>query len=165
MIAPSAAQIKEWTELDTLSGASAVKAARTVARANAMFLRFTGLRFESVPVELEPLVEQAVQGLAELLTYQTSPETLEALSDFDLIKSFSAGPYSETRRDPAEAAKARLLVPWPWLSDSLWGFMTPERREFYDVMFGGKPAPSFSVSEMDWGGYQELDPPMWGSDF
>jgi hypothetical protein len=165
MIAPTFEQVQEWTELEQLKSADEVKAQRLVARAGASLLQITGLAWETVPAGQEPLVQQAVQGLAEMLTYQTSAENLETLSDFDLIKSFSAGPYSETRRDAGDAMKARLLVAWPWLSDLLWGLLTPDRYDYWTAFFGGQNAPAFAVTEMDWGAFEDVDSglPPWRS--
>jgi hypothetical protein len=97
--APSADDIKGWTELDTFTGAPAPRQERLTAIAISMFKRITGVTdFAAVAADDEPLAQQAITGLAELLTYQTSPEYMDTLSDWDLISSFSAGPYSETHR-------------------------------------------------------------------
>jgi hypothetical protein len=170
--APSADDIKGWTELDTFTGAPAPRQERLTAIAISMFKRITGVTdFAAVAADDEPLAQQAITGLAELLTYQTSPEYMDTLSDWDLISSFSAGPYSETHRNPEEARKARLLVAWPWLSDLLWGLLTPERYDYWVSFFGGQNAPAFAVTEVDWsagqdllgGSYQADDPGFFGA--
>lgn len=170
MDAPTASDVQSWTTLAELKTADATTAARVVARAGAAFLRITGQTWAAIPTDLEPSVEQAVQGLAELTILQSSADNLETLADFDLIKSFSAGPYSETRRDGADAMKARMLVAWPWLNELLWGLLSPDKYDYWVSFFGGINAPAFAVTEMDWGAYQDLPqppgyydkPPVWG---
>jgi hypothetical protein len=154
--APTATDVQGWTQLDALKSAPADRLERFVAIANATLLRITGLTWESVPPEQEPLVQQAVQGIAEMTTFQQAPETLETLSDFDLIASFNAGPYSETRRSPGEAMKARLLVAWPWLSSLLWTLLTPDQYDYWRAFFSNVPAPAFDVQEVDWSAGQDL---------
>jgi hypothetical protein len=124
-----------------------------------------GLAFDQVPADDEPLVQQAVKGLAELTAYQDSPEYLETLADFDLIQNFSAGPYSESRRSPREAMEARMLVAWPWLSNMLWGLMTPDKFDFWTAFFDPKrTAPAFAVQEVDWSGDFWIDRDyLWGA--
>lgn len=164
MVAPTAAQMKEWSQLDfaSLGFETDVKLGRIIARAVAALQQITGLSLSTVEPGIEPLVEQAVQGLTEQLAYQAQPDIVETLSDFDLISSFSAGPYSETRRSPGEAFKARMLNAWPWLSDLLWTLLTPDKIDFWNAYFGGDVAPAFAVSEVDWGDYMLDDPPMFG---
>lgn len=170
MIPPTAAEVQGWTTLDALKNADALTADRVVARANASFVRMTGQTWPGLPVALEPLAQQAAQGLAELTILQSSAENLETLADFDLIQSFSAGPYSETRRSPADAMKARMLVAWPWLNELLWGLLTDDKYDYWIAFFSGLNAPATAVTEMDWGAYRELPsppsyydkPPIWG---
>jgi hypothetical protein len=151
MQAPTATDVQGWTELDLLKNADAAKASRIVAVAEALFLRITGQTWDSIATADEPLVQQAVKGLSELTAYQDSPEYLETLSDFDLISSFSAGPYSESRRSPEDARKARMLVAWPWLSDLLWNLLTPDQYNYWTEFFLDTPPPAFEVTEVNWG--------------
>ncbi|MET0604401.1 MAG: hypothetical protein ABW167_20615 [Baekduia sp.] len=164
MDAPTTTDVLARTELDLLTEASEAKLAIIVATANALFLRFTGQEWATVEEPLEPLVHRAVQGLSELTAYQQSEDYLETLSDFDLIQNFSAGPYSETRRNPAEAAKARLIVPWPWLSALLWQLLTPDKYDYWVDFFAGTVAPAFAVQEVDWAGDVDIDSAhLWGA--
>lgn len=151
MNTPSYADIQSWTKQPDLKAADAVTAERTTARAVASFKKFTWMTdFTQVPDDLAPLVEQAIQGLAELTTVQQSADYLETLADFDLIQSFSAGAYSETRRNAEDAMKARLLVAWPWLSELLWSLMTPDAYDYWFQIITGAIPPAFGVQEVAW---------------
>lgn len=115
--------------------------------------------YAAVPAEKEALVELAIRLAVEMIAAQSRPEYLETLEDFDLISSFSAGSYSETRRSVDEALKAKMLAAWPPLNAALLGAMTDEARDDYLGWLDGKVAPSFEVSEVNWGaGYMAL----WG---
>lgn len=164
MDAPIPADVLARTELELLKDASEDKLAIIVATANALFLRFTGQTYEAMEPALEPLVQRAVQGLAEMTVYQESEDYLDTISDFDLIQNFSAGPYSETRRNPADMVKARLIVPWPWLSALLWQLLTPDKYDYWVAFFSGQVAPAFAVQEVDWSGHDLVDPAyLWGA--
>lgn len=164
MQAPSATDVQGWTQLDLLASADASRADRLVAIAISTFKRYTGVDLALVSADDEPVVQHAITGLAELLAYQASPDYMETLADFDLLQSFNAGNYSETRRSPKDARDARLLVAWPWLSDLLWGLMTPEKYDYWLSMFGVMP-PAFEVTEVDWSGesylYGSYGSPPW----
>lgn len=171
MIPPTAAEVREWSKLDfgTLDYGDDASLGVLVAQATAALILITGQNLASLDPALEPLAQQAIRGLTEQLAYQAQPDMIETLSDFDLIQSFNAGPYSETRRSAEDAIKARLLNAWPWLNALLWGLLTPDKYDYWTNFFGGTHAPAFAVSEMDWGAYQDFPPfgtagPMWGSD-
>lgn len=134
---------------------------RLADEANSAFLRFTGLVYANIAATDDASVFRAVRGLAELSSVQESADYIETLSDWDLIQSFSAGPYSETRRSADDARKARLLVAWPWLSDLLWDLMTDDRRDHYLELLG-VPVPAFEVSEMDWSWSWPDTNQIWG---
>ena len=154
MDVPTTADVQGLTRYEELKAATPEMAAQSVDAAISAFKRFTGLDFAQVPVADEPRIRRAVRGLSELLWIQDSPEYIETVADFDLIQSFNAGPYSENRRSPEDARKARLLVAWPWLSDLLWGLMTPDAYAEWDVFFSedGGTSPAWGVQEVDWGG-------------
>jgi hypothetical protein len=102
--------------------------------------------------------------MSQQLAMQATPEYLETLSDFDHIQSFSAGPYSETRRSPGDAMKARMLNAWPWLSDLLWRMLTPDQYDYWISFFSGDNAPAFAVTEVDWSDTGLLgDGYIWGA--
>lgn len=158
MIAPTAADVQGWTEQDTLKNATLTRATRLTAIAISSFKRITGVNFDTVSADDEPLVEHAITGLAEMVMAQSDPEYLETLADFDLIQSFNAGPYSETRRGAEDAMKARRLVAWPWLSDVLWNLLTPDKYDYWVSFFSGKNAPAWTTQEVDW----DFGGRLWG---
>ena len=130
--------------------------------AQSLLTAITGQTVAEMPDEFVPMANLAIRGFTEQLAYQGSAEYLETLSDFDLIQSFSAGPYSETRRSAEDAMKARKLNAWPWLSDLLWLMLTDEKREFWEDYFSDENAPAWAVTEVEW------DPPLaddfiWGA--
>lgn len=129
--------------------------------ASRFVLDMTGWKeYGAVPAEKAPLVELAIRLAVEMTVAQSTPEYLEGLSDFDLISSFSAGSYSETRRSPEDAAKAKMLAAWPPLNAALVAGMTDEMREWYWAWLSGKAVPDFAVSEVDWSGWGCVSP--WG---
>lgn len=160
MDAPTAAEVQDRTKLEELKAADAADADETVASANALLKRITGLDFATVPADLEPLVRKAVRGLAESIWFEESAEQLETLSDFHLIQSFSAGPYSETRRSADDAVKAKMIHPWPWLNSLLWQLLTDAQHDFWIEFFGGLNAPAFEVTEVDWRAGSRMDDPF-----
>lgn len=62
----------------------------------------------------ELLIGEAVQMYTEWRVGSSQPEILESVYDFDIIQSFSAGNYSETRRGFAQSTFMRH--PWPRLN-------------------------------------------------
>lgn len=165
MDAPTAAQVRGWSKLDfdVLGYSDDADLQVLVDRANANFYNTTGRGFASIPAELEPLVGQAVQGLTEQAAYRAQEDNLETLSDFDLISSFGAGPYNETRRSPDEMMKARMINAWPWLNRLLWDLLTPEKYDYWVFFFSGQIAPAFQVTEMNWFYSYVNDPNTWGA--
>lgn len=115
----------------------------------------TGYTLESTPVANEPIVLQVIGGLALKSAIDLSPDRLETLVDFDLLASFSAGSYSETRRSADDAAKVRELglTGWPWLDFLLLNAMSPEKKDEYLALVKGEYAPASSVTEVDWAGW------------
>jgi hypothetical protein len=140
-----------------------------IPAAEAMVLHYTGWdTFEGVDPASEPLVGLAMRMAVEMIAAQSTPEYLETLSDWDLIVSFSAGSYSESRRSVADALKAKAITSWPPLDHALVAAMTDEKRDEYLAWLNDTVAPGFAVTEMDWaarglGGYDtryELEDPM-----
>lgn len=151
MIAPTTEELVAASTQATFTGGAEGQQTRWVASGVAAWLRFTGARYELVAAEDEPLVFDAVRALSELAALDQSEDRQETLADFDLLKSFSAGSYNETRRDADEARKARALVAWPWLNTRLWDFMTPDKRAYWIDFFAAPgEVPAAGVTEVDW---------------
>lgn len=165
MVAPTAAEVRGWSKLDfDALGYDDTQLQVLVDRSVANFANTTGRPVDSnIPTEIVPLVQQAIQGLTEQAAYRAQEDNLETLSDFDLISTFSAGPYSETRRSPDEMMKARMINAWPWLNRLLWDLLTPDKYDYWVFFFSGQLAPSFAVTEMNWFYTYVNDPNTWGA--
>lgn len=163
MDAPTAEQIRSWSQLDFGSlgypeGGNPDPLDELVARAGAFFGEIAGLGFDPVtdaalvvvPDRLAPLVRQAVQRMVELLAVQSQEDVIETLGDFQLLSSFSAGNYSETRRSLSELQKNQMIVADPTLNGLLWALMTPEKRSFWFAWLSGTNEPAFDIVEVDW---------------
>lgn len=110
-----------------------------------------------------PVLNATLRMRVEQLVMQSQDDVVETAGDFDLIASFTAGAYSETRRDIGESK--RVLNPWPALEEMLWLLMTStpaetaaggnaavdERRDYWRWVLGiAPPAPAWSMVEVDW---------------
>lgn len=163
MDTPTVDEIKALSNVDFASlSYSDPQITSLIAASASVLVSITGQTMAEMPPELEPLALQAIRGMTEQFAYQGSPEYLETLSDFDLIQSFSAGPYSETRRSAEDAMKARQLNAWPWLSDLLWAMLTDDKRDEWLAYFTGQNVPAFGVVEVEWG-LSPWDDWPWGA--
>lgn len=95
----------------------------------------------------EPLAMLAVIRLTEMSAYRAQEDIAETLADFDLISSFSAGSYSETRRGGKDSMEANLAT-WRTI---FWPLMTYDAQDEWLQMTTGVNAPAFGVTEVDWG--------------
>lgn len=70
-----------------------------------------------------------------------------------LLKSISAGPWSETYFGPEEASKAKVLDTDPALHEVLWALATEECRDQWLFLWGMAAQPPFgAVKAFDWQG-------------
>lgn len=156
MDAPTSTTVRSWTpstvDWDTYGYgiADPDPLDEQVAQASAFFYMITGLDFPDVPVALEALVRRGIYGLTLIQVLQSGEDYMETIADFDLIQSLSVGNYSETRRSPEDALKARMIVAWPWLNTLLWTLMSDDKRAWWEEYFSGKPTPAFGVTEVEW---------------
>lgn len=155
MDAPTAEEIVAASQLNFAEqGYDDAQVGVIVSSANSLLTAITGLTFDprgNIDSNIEALVRMAVRGFSEQIAYQGTPEYLETLADFDLIQNFSAGPYSEARRNAGDAMKARMLNAWPWLNGLLWSILTDDKRDYWNSVFSGLNAPAFAVTEVAWG--------------
>lgn len=123
MSAPSAQEIRAWSKVefgelgypdpeggdDTLD----IQIERSVAE----FQKDTGMKLANIELGSDDaiLAGEAIQMYTEWRVGSSQPEILESAYDFDMIQSFSAGSYSETRRGIG-AGGANVLHPWPRLN-------------------------------------------------
>lgn len=157
---PTAADVRTWglpntpwAEWGYVEGLTPDSLERVTAAAAQQTLNVTGWgTWGAVPPQNEPLLEHAVTIMTQMFAAQSTPEYLETLSDFDLIQSFSAGSYSETRRSVDEAIKAKMLAAWPAAHAALFAAMTPDARDAYLAYLNGANVPGFETTEVLWGG-------------
>ena len=166
MVAPTAADVRGWTklDLDELGYGDDSSLQVLVDRSVSNFTNITGQVLSALPDSLVPSAQEAIQGLVEQTVFRAQEDNLETLSDFDLISSFSAGGYSETRRSPDEMMKAKMINAWPWLNELLWQLLTPDKYDYWMAYFSGSFGPSFEVTPVNWGlgaAVGEWDDP-WG---
>jgi hypothetical protein len=118
----------------------------------------------AMPVNLEPLAKLAIVKMVEVEAYQSQPDYIETASD-DVVQSFSAGSYSETRVDPLKRAAAKVLTAHPGLAGLLWRIMTPDLADYWTDFLAGVDAPASEVTEVDWsetmGPYESLPGTWW----
>jgi hypothetical protein len=133
-----------------------------VNRASEYVLDVTGLGSESaVPSGLTLTWEEAVQRRTEQLAFKAQEDEAETAADFDLIKSFGAGSYNETRRDMGDVEKGKQINPWPLLNDLLWRLATDAAKDEWMERWG-VVVPAFAVSEVDWNGTLLVPPESQG---
>ena len=110
-----------------------------------------------------PIMDQAAQMRTEQIVYQDSADNVETAGDYDMIQSFTAGSYSETRRELEKPP--RMLNPWPALDRLLWLLLsqTPaeiaaggngpvqDRFDYWRWVLGMAPVPpAWETIEVDW---------------
>lgn len=163
MAAPSASDIRTWSKVDfdSLDFGDDPSLQRLVDQAVALVTRWTGQSWSTggiysglSPAEgSEPMASGAVRVLTEWLAFRAQEDVAETLSDFDLISSFSAGGYSESRRGGKDAADANRAM----LGNLLWPLMTFDKQDEWLQITAGINAPAFGVTEVDWSGQGLLD--------
>jgi hypothetical protein len=110
---------------------------------------------DTMPVELANMAARAVWLRTEQQVYLADPDASEGAND-ELTQSFSAGGYSETRRDPTRRGEQRSVNPNPDLDRLLWLVMTDEARAWWRAFLSGQmppvaiPAGIGNVSEVAW---------------
>lgn len=111
-----------------------------------------------VPDNLAPLAQQAVRMRVEQLVFSETPDTIETAVDDD-VQSFTAGSYSETRRDRQGFIKSGALNGWGALDRVLWLLMTQECRDAWVAQQQGGGVAWFDTTEIDYDGTDwEVDP-------
>lgn len=146
---PDAASVRVMSKVnfDDLGYSDDTDLQVVVDQANAYFEWVTGRPLDTtMPSGLAPLAAQAVRMRSEQVAFQAQEDYVDTATD-DVISSFSAGTYSETRRDPTK----RILVnSWGALNDLLWMAMTPEKYDYWQELLSGVIAPSFEITEVAW---------------
>lgn len=132
-----------------------------VDQAESAFYRITGQELDAIDPKDAPLVRRVIRGMTEQMAMESSADVMETQSDWDLIVSFSAGPYNETRRSPEDMFKARMLNPVPWISQALWSLLSEERYGYYLSFFSGQNIPAWREDDVFWEDGQIMGK-LWG---
>lgn len=113
----------------------------------------------SMPSQLASIATQTCRMRTEQIAFQAQEDYIEGAAD-DIVGSFTAGSYSETRHDPTRRGETKALNSWPALSDLLWLLLgttsslpndaVDERREYWMMMLMNIFAPAFAVTEVAW---------------
>lgn len=151
---PDATAIIGWSKLDFgVLNYDETTLQVVVDRAIALVETITGRVLDAtMPSGLDTIAQAVVQRMTEVYALQNQPEVLETLGDFELLSSFSAGSYSESRRSLTELRDARMIVPDPTLNSMLYALMTPDKLDEWSTWFTGENAPAWDVQEVDWSG-------------
>jgi hypothetical protein len=165
---PTAIDIRNWTQLNLAryGYADDAKLQPVVDRAIGYILVMTGQTLPDLDpsasptasaAHLEPLMQQAIQMRVEQVLLQGRPGHVNSAADNEVVQSFSAGSYSESRRagqgfSSRTGAAERGINTWPALEELLWMLMTPERFAYWWAFTSGQPMPDFTVEEVNWRG-------------
>lgn len=120
---PSAREIRSWSQVpfDELGygnpdGSDSDPLDIVIERSVAEFQNDLGIKLTDVEKgsDEELLIGEAIQMYTEWRVGSSQPELLESVYDFDVIQSFSASNYSETRR--GYSLSSQIKHPWPRLN-------------------------------------------------
>lgn len=161
METPTAADVRDWSQLDfgRYGYSDDTRLGVVVARSVGYVRYVTGQDLaaptppENLTADLmEPILQQAIQMRTEQIVLQGRRGHLDSAASNEVVSSFSAGSYHETRRDPSRRGEQRSLNTWPALDELLWMLMTPERFAWWWSYISGQPLPDFRIEEVHWGG-------------
>jgi hypothetical protein len=125
----------------------------------------------TMPAQLVPIAQEATQLRVEQQCFESQGDYAETAND-ELIQSFSAGNYSETRHEPGRSRYAGLTTGIPeinpnkWLNRDLWLLCTPQMQEYWGLAINGQSPfaglAAIETTEVDWGNYDGLYPYSYG---
>jgi hypothetical protein len=185
---PSVADLQSWSRIDFSSLDAPYTDAELqiqIVRATAYLTAVTGRAMDAtMPPPLVPIAQDAYQLEVEQEVFKSQPDYVETSAD-DLIQSFTAGNYSETRKEPGRATRRNVMPiglpdinPDPRLNTDIWLLCTPEMQQYWRFVLQNASIPTFEVTEADWGNYDGLypyshgvgafqgpvlDPTVWGA--
>lgn len=164
---PTTDEIRLWSQLNfaRYGYADDPKLANVIDRSSAYVCWVTGQRVDAPlldasmsptgnPLDLEPIMDQAIQMRVEQVVLQGRTGYLGSAAEMDVIQSFSAGSYSEQRARGGFASRTgaaeKSINKWPSLEELLWMLMTEERFAFWLAFVSGQPIPASWVEEINW---------------
>jgi len=108
---------------------------------------------EEVPAWLRPVAIRAMALRAERHAVGGSARGRRSTLGSLNLRSFTAGPYSESYFGPGDAAEWRVLDPDPAVHELLWALCTEEMRRYWLRLWGRlAEVPAFGVQSFDWRG-------------
>lgn len=123
-----------------------------VAEAISLVQELTGrVLDEALPERLVPLALRAVMMKTEAMSSASSLKRRKGQLQSVGLRSFSAGPYSESYFGPGEAMAAKALDPDTALHEVLWALATEEKRGYWLRVWGVSASePFFQVQSFDY---------------
>lgn len=139
-----------------------------IDRACSYLFAYTGRPMDTtMPPPLVNIAEEAVQLRVEQMCFQEQPDYVETGND-DLIQSFTAGNYSESRHEPGRQRYAGATTGIPEMNPNgilnrdMWLLCTPEMQEYWRYIIQGTGGAAIETTEVDWGNYDGLYPYSYG---
>lgn len=105
---------------------------------------------EEVPAYLVPVAKRAMTLRAERIGIGGTAKSRKGVIGSLRLRSFTAGPYSESYFGPGEAQAAKALDPDPAAHELLWALATPEMRDYWTALWTGQQVPAAAVQQFDW---------------
>ena len=139
----------------------------TVGEAEDYIEAVTGRTYATMPTILERIARAATRLRTEQVVMQNQDDAVEPTGDWELISAFTAGSYSETRRDPyaksggaGPTAGWPTINPWPALNQRLWQLLTQipgaydpnvaAMAEYWLALMSGVMPPAWGYDETSW---------------
>lgn len=104
-----------------------------------------------VPDWLKPIAVRVFALRAERDSVSSEARRRKTAAGSLRIRSFTAGPYSESYFGPEEAGKIQMLDPEPGLHELLWALATEEKRAYWTALWTGEELPAAAVQAFDYG--------------
>jgi hypothetical protein len=158
----TATQVRAWSQVrfERFGLVEDTDLQEFVNRATGYVFIVTGQTYESMTDDVfgmlvQSQLRQAIQMRTEQVVLQGKRGYVGSAAEKDVIQSFSAGGYSETRTTGGfsrAGAAEKSINSWPALSELLWLLMTDERFAWWVAFTSGQSAPDFTIEEYDWRG-------------
>lgn len=108
---------------------------------------------EEVPDWLRPVALRVFALRAERIALGGTIKARTSAAGSTRLRSFTAGPYSESYFGPGEAAEWRVLDPDPATHELLWTLATEAMRRHWLRLWGTlEEEPAAAVQAFDWSG-------------
>jgi hypothetical protein len=106
---------------------------------------------DEVPDWLRPVAVRAIALKAEGYALGRDSKSRGKAIRGVRLRSFTAGPYSESYFGPDEAARAKVLDPDPAVNEVLWTLATEDCRARWLALWSGTQVPATAIQAVDWG--------------